>query len=33
MKLTFDDKVEEFRAEFLSWLADNAPTRAEMAAV
>jgi alkylation response protein AidB-like acyl-CoA dehydrogenase len=32
VKLTFDDKVEEFRAEFLSWLADNAPTSEEMAA-
>jgi alkylation response protein AidB-like acyl-CoA dehydrogenase len=32
MKLTFDEKVEAFRQEFLSWLAANAPTREEMAA-
>jgi alkylation response protein AidB-like acyl-CoA dehydrogenase len=32
VKLTFDDSVEEFRQEFLAWLADNRPTDEEMAA-
>ena len=32
MKLSFDDSVEEFRAEFLAWLAENRPTAEEMAA-
>jgi alkylation response protein AidB-like acyl-CoA dehydrogenase len=32
MKLTFGDEVEGFRAEFQTWLADNAPTTEEMAA-
>jgi alkylation response protein AidB-like acyl-CoA dehydrogenase len=32
MKLSFDDSVEAFRSEFLSWLAANAPTREERAA-
>jgi alkylation response protein AidB-like acyl-CoA dehydrogenase len=32
VKLSFDDSVEEFRAEFLSWLADNRPSDEEMAA-
>ena len=32
MKLSFDDAVEAFRAEFLDWLAINSPTPAEMAA-
>ncbi|MEQ8841882.1 MAG: acyl-CoA dehydrogenase family protein [Acidimicrobiales bacterium] len=32
MKLRFDDSVEEFRREFLDWLAVNRPTDEEMAA-
>ena len=32
VKLSFDDSVEEFRAEFLAWLADNRPSAEEMAA-
>ena len=32
MKLTFDDRVEAFRSEFLEWLATNRPTAEEMAA-
>ena len=32
MKLTFDEGVEAFRAEFRAWLAENAPTAEEMAA-
>ncbi len=32
VKLTFDDGVEVFRAEFRAWLAENAPTAQEMAA-
>ena len=32
MRLTFDDSVEEFRAEFLSWLAANHPADQEMEA-
>lgn len=32
MKLKYDAKVEEFRAEFLGWLAANRPDAAEMAA-
>src|SRR5690348_2268885 len=32
VKLSFDDSVEEFRAEFLAWLADNRPSTEEMAA-
>ena len=31
MKLTFDDQVEAFRAEFLGWLAINRPTVEELA--
>jgi alkylation response protein AidB-like acyl-CoA dehydrogenase len=30
VKLTFDDDVEAFRAEFKAWLADNRPTQEEM---
>lgn len=30
MRLTFSDQVEAFRAEFLSWLAANRPSQAEM---
>ena len=32
MKLRFESSVEEFRQEFLAWLADNRPTAEEMAA-
>jgi alkylation response protein AidB-like acyl-CoA dehydrogenase len=32
VKLTFGDEVEEFRQEFLAWLAENRPTDEEMAA-
>ena len=32
MKLSFDDWVETFRAEFRAWLIENAPTRDEIAA-
>lgn len=32
MKLTFEQDVEEFRAEFVAWLEENAPTLEEMAA-
>ena len=32
MKLRFEASVEEFRQEFLHWLADNRPTAEEMAA-
>jgi alkylation response protein AidB-like acyl-CoA dehydrogenase len=32
MRLSFDAKVEAFRAEFVSWLAANRPSPAEMAA-
>lgn len=32
MKLSFDESVEEFRAEFLAWLAQNRPSAEEMAA-
>jgi alkylation response protein AidB-like acyl-CoA dehydrogenase len=32
MKLTFEDSVEAFRAEFLEWLAVNRPSAEEMAA-
>ncbi|HWE56878.1 MAG TPA: acyl-CoA dehydrogenase family protein [Acidimicrobiales bacterium] len=32
MKLSFDETVEEFRAEFIAWLADNRPTAEEMEA-
>ena len=32
MKLKFDDSVEEFRAEFISWLEQNRPSDHEMAA-
>ena len=32
MRLRYDDSVEEFRAEFLEWLAANQPTKEEMAA-
>jgi alkylation response protein AidB-like acyl-CoA dehydrogenase len=32
MKLTFDDSVEAFRAEFLGWLAEHRPTVEEVAA-
>ncbi len=32
MKLRFDDAVEEFRAEFLAWLAVNRPSSEEMEA-
>ena len=32
MRLTFDESVEKFRAEFLSWLEKNRPTDEEMAA-
>jgi alkylation response protein AidB-like acyl-CoA dehydrogenase len=32
MRLRFDESVEEFRAELLAWLAENRPTREEMAA-
>jgi alkylation response protein AidB-like acyl-CoA dehydrogenase len=31
VKLTFDEQVEVFRAEFLAWLAANRPTSEEMA--
>jgi alkylation response protein AidB-like acyl-CoA dehydrogenase len=31
VKLTFDERVEAFRAEFLAWLAENRPTAEEMA--
>jgi alkylation response protein AidB-like acyl-CoA dehydrogenase len=31
MKLTFDDDVEAFRAEFVAWLSTNRPTAEEMA--
>ena len=32
MKLSFDEHVEAFRDEFRAWLAENAPTKEEMAA-
>ena len=32
MKLSFDDSVEQFRAEFVAWLADHRPSEDEMAA-
>jgi alkylation response protein AidB-like acyl-CoA dehydrogenase len=32
MKLSFDDSIEAFRAEFREWLTDNAPTHEEMGA-
>jgi alkylation response protein AidB-like acyl-CoA dehydrogenase len=32
VKLSFDETVEEFRAEFIAWLADNRPTAEEMEA-
>jgi alkylation response protein AidB-like acyl-CoA dehydrogenase len=32
VKLSFDDSVEEFRAQFLAWLAENRPSVEEMAA-
>ena len=32
MKLRFESSGEEFRQEFLAWLADNRPTAEEMAA-
>ena len=32
MKLTFDEPVEAFRTEFLTWLAEHRPSESEMAA-
>ena len=32
MRLTFDDSVERFRAEFVAWLADNRPSDEEIRA-
>jgi alkylation response protein AidB-like acyl-CoA dehydrogenase len=32
VKLAFDDEVEAFRLEFQTWLAENAPSKEEMAA-